>query len=1014
MKAIQQQFEKLYIRIARLDISIRNKLLYGFLLIAIVPLVTIGVITYMVASNSLMAKAKDNLQAIGRTKAAAIETFFDERRADMSVLREIVFTMQQQAFTKLEAIRKNKSIWVEDYLLNRLGDAEVLSNDPTITRVMVSLKNAGAVNSRAWQSVVNEYGPWLTRYKETYGYNNLYLVSSGGQILYSVEQGTDLGQNLKRGSLKTSPAAKAFFKGLKEVSFQDFETYEPIGYLPAGFVSAPVKSGNSVVGVVMGLLSVDQINAILQERTGLSDTTEAYLVGRTDNGVELRSERIVRNGSIGAPATDPYMDKALAGDSGTAFMMDDQGVYKLSAYAPIRVPGVDWAINITAHVEEIISPHFSKSEEDFFTYYKEGYGYLNFYLINPEGYMFYSVIHEDDYHSNLLNGPFRNTNLGQSVQKVLATRQMQISDFQKYAPSQNVPAAFLAQPIIIDDKIVLIVAAQLTTTQIQVIMEDYTGLGETGDTYLVGDDLLWRSDSRFLDDLMVESTILNPDYTLDAEVVRQAMMNENEAQTRTNYNNDKVMSTAAVITLQKPTEENPSGLKWIMFSDINLSEVRAPVTRMAMVSAFVLLITLLGVAVVSFAMSGGLTAQVDRIMNLFSEIGMGEYSARAEVVSRDELGTMALSLNAMLDNTLNLIQSREERDAMQAAVMKLLEEISSLTEGDLTARAEVTEHITGAIADSFNAMAEQLATVIKGVKSATSQVGDTSIQVSNATETLAGMSEKQSEQVKKAIGVINDITASIQQVAENASKSANVSKHSMNSAKKGALAVQKTNAAMAAIRKRVQETARAIKRLGESSQEIGNIIQIITDIADRTSILALNASIQAAMAGEAGRGFAVVAEEVQQLAERSNSSTKQIEILVKNIQGDINEASKSMNESIQRVVAGSTLAKDAHAALQEIEQVSAQVAQLVNVISTASKAQANASASATQTMLEVGDISSQTSKATKNTARSMQDLAKIAEKLRVSVEAFKVEEQKVVVPVNEKPHVKEDIPALMN
>jgi methyl-accepting chemotaxis protein len=999
MKAIRQFIENTYIRIAKLDLSIRKKLLYGFLFIAIVPLLAIGVTTYMVASNAMMLKAKQNLQAIGRTKAAAIETFFDERRADMSVLHEIVFTMQQEAFAKLEAIRKNKTIWVEDYLLNRMGDASVLSRDPTTAKALLAFRKAGHIKTSAWNLVVKEYGPWLTHHKETYGYQNLYLVSANGRVLYSVVEGADLGQNLMRGALKDSPATKAFRKGFKKVAFQDFETYEPIGYQPASFVSAPIKFRGGVIGVLMGLLSVDQINTILQERTGLSKTTEAYLVGSSEKGITLRSERFTKDGAIGAPATDPYLDKALDGEAGTAFMTDDQGIYKLSAYGPIKVPGVSWAINVTAHVEEIISPKFAQTEEDFFTYYKEGYGYLNFYLINPEGYLFYSVIHEADYHTNLLGGPYQETNLGKAVQQVLNTQQLQFTDFEKYEPSQNLPTAFLAQPIVINNKIVLIVAAQLATTQIQVILEDYTGLGHTGDTYLVGNDRMWRSDSRFLDDLMVESTILNPEYAIDSEAINYATSEEADARIRTNYRNHKVLSTASIITIQKKSKESPAGLQWILFSDININEVRQPVMRMALISAAVLGTTLIGVVLLSLTMAGGLTVQVNRIMNLFSDIGMGQYQSRTEVVSQDELGSMAQSLNAMLDNTLNLIQSREEHDAMQAAVMKLLDEISALTEGDLTARAEVTEHITGAIADSFNVMAEQLASIIKGVKSATVQVGDTSKQVSTATETLAGVSEKQAEQVQKAIDVINNITASIRQVAENATKSATVSKNSMVSAKKGAKAVEKTNAAMTTIRERVQETARAIKRLGESSQEIGNIIQIITDIADRTSILALNASIQAAMAGEAGRGFAVVAEEVQRLAERSNSSTKQIEILVKNIQGDINEASRSMNESIQRVVTGSKLAKDAYAALQEIEKVSAQVAQMIHIISTTSEEQAAASESATKAMVSVGKISSQTSQASKKTAKSMQVLSKIAADLRVSVEAFKVEQEMKAEPI---------------
>jgi twitching motility protein PilJ len=236
------------------------------------------------------------------------------------------------------------------------------------------------------------------------------------------------------------------------------------------------------------------------------------------------------------------------------------------------------------------------------------------------------------------------------------------------------------------------------------------------------------------------------------------------------------------------------------------------------------------------------------------------------------------------------------------------------------------------------------------------------------------------------------MTTSIRKVAQNATKSASVSQRSMANAQKGAKAVARTNKAMETIRERVQETARSIKRLGESSQEIGNIIQLITDIADRTSILALNASIQAAIAGDAGRGFAVVAEEVQRLAERSTASTKQIETLVKNIQGDINEAGKSMDESIQRVVQGSKLANDAYVTLQELENVSSQVAKMVHTISTSAEEQALSAESVSQTMANVGQISLKTSEATQKTARSMQVMAKTADKLSVSVEVFKVDD----------------------
>jgi twitching motility protein PilJ len=390
--------------------------------------------------------------------------------------------------------------------------------------------------------------------------------------------------------------------------------------------------------------------------------------------------------------------------------------------------------------------------------------------------------------------------------------------------------------------------------------------------------------------------------------------------------------------------------------------------------------------------AAGFNRQVSRVMKVFSDIGIGDFSTRAEVVSQDEIGQIAEALNAMLDNTLTLIQTREERDTIQASIMKLLNEISELQNGDLTARAEVTEEVTGAIADSFNSMAEQLSTIVQDVKQATREVSTTANQVHGTTRELAQTSSQQAQRTSDAVEKINQMVAWLLRMAEEALRSAKVSEQSMRTAKDGAEVVQKTNQSMESIRERVQETARAIKRLGESSQEIGHIVQIINELADRTSILALNASIQAAAAGDAGRGFAVVATEVQRLAERSGSSTKQIEVLVNNIQGEINNAGARMEESIQRVVDGSRLADDAHAKLQEIEKVSSQLAKMIHGIAVSSGKSAKASEMIARAMQAVSKTSAQASDVSRQTAASMQAMTRVTEKLRISVEAFKLDD----------------------
>ena len=405
------------------------------------------------------------------------------------------------------------------------------------------------------------------------------------------------------------------------------------------------------------------------------------------------------------------------------------------------------------------------------------------------------------------------------------------------------------------------------------------------------------------------------------------------------------------------------------------------------VSALAILLGL----ILALRISKGLTRQVDSIMELLSNLGIGDFSAKAKIVSSDELGEMAASLNAMLENLTMLIQTQDERDRDQESIMKLMMEISELTEGDLTARAEVTEDITGAIADSFNSMAEEFGGIVRQVQRATSSVDATTTDISRLTSDLAVRSIDQNRQVNNAIDSINQIAESIRQVSQNATRSAEVSLSSRMNAREGAAAVEQTNRAMDEIREQINETARSIKRLGESSMEIGNVVEIINNIADRTSILALNASIQAAMAGEAGHGFAVVAEEVQRLAESSSNSTQQIDNLVKSIQAEIKDVSSRMDESIGKVVQGSRLADGAYGKLQEIESVSNQLADLIESITRASASQVQMSEDVVRSMVAVGEMSTSTSDSSQETAELMISLNETAGQLREAVGRFKIE-----------------------
>jgi len=400
-------------------------------------------------------------------------------------------------------------------------------------------------------------------------------------------------------------------------------------------------------------------------------------------------------------------------------------------------------------------------------------------------------------------------------------------------------------------------------------------------------------------------------------------------------------------------------------------------------------VALLSIALVYWVWRG-INNQVNSMTRTFGRISEGDLRARAEVLGKDELGRLAISLNNMADNTLSLVQGREERDRIQNNITKLLEEVSGVADGDLTKEAEVTADLTGAIADSFNYMIAQLREIIANVQRTTTAVSSSASDVRLTATKLSEGSEVQAKQIVQASSAIAEMARSIQQVSQSATQATEVANKALQSAQGGALTVRRTIDGMNAIRTQVQETAKRIKRLGESSQEIGEIVQLIGDIADRTSILALNASIQAAMAGEAGKGFGVVAEEVERLAERATEATKKISSLIKSVQGDTNEAIAAMEETTKEVVGGSQLANEAGKRLDEIEAVSRQITGLVQSISELSKTQAQGSDAVSKNVAGISAYTQQTAAGALQAEVSIRLLADLAGELNSSLKRFKL------------------------
>ena len=385
-----------------------------------------------------------------------------------------------------------------------------------------------------------------------------------------------------------------------------------------------------------------------------------------------------------------------------------------------------------------------------------------------------------------------------------------------------------------------------------------------------------------------------------------------------------------------------------------------------------------GVGLVQLAVLGGLALIV------LSGIGI------ARVALLDSRQRQQQAEQQQREARLQEQEAKRINDANQAAILRLMNELQNLANGDLTQEATVTEDITGAIADSVNYTVEELRLLVGSVQKTASQVVDTTTQVDNTSAQLLAISTEQLREIRATGQAILDMAQRITEVSAQAQSSAEVANQSLLSAEQGQKAVQDTIGGMNAIRDQMQETSKRIKRLGESSQEIGEITELISDITEQTNVLALNAAIQAASAGEAGRGFSVVAEEVQRLAERSGEATRQIATLVRTIQTETQDTVAAMERATLGVVEGARLSDSAGAALAEIHSVSRRLAQLIDEISKTTQHEASLANEVADDIQHIFVVTEQTGEGTRSTAEQVRELARMAQELRQSVTRFRI------------------------
>ncbi|MDP3481386.1 MAG: histidine kinase dimerization/phospho-acceptor domain-containing protein, partial [Desulfoprunum sp.] len=642
---------------------LRTKLLMALLAMSSIPLLVIGTLSITTSNKALSELAFGQLESLRDVKRTHIQRFFEERLGDMEVLLQTVTVFEQTAFAKMRSVQEVKKAQVEEYFRKFRADITVLATNVNLFKMKdfeLLLDGQGGVRLATLDMYETQYfGTSLRQLARDYGYDDLLLITDQGNVVYTVARGPDLGQNLLTGPLKQSSLAACFKKGLKEVTIEDFAPYPPLKNQPMAFIAAPVVNTqlNITIGVVVFRISHRAMNTIVHRREGMGVSGETFLAGRLHEINSLRSDQIVRDGRVGEDVADGKIDRMLSGVSGAVVGMGRTGTMEISHYDPLNIVGLNWGIITAMSLEEAITPTLAGGNGDYFSQFIHQYGYSDLLLIHPDGTVFYTVAYNTDYGTNLKDGPHVATGLGQVFRQVLKSKAFSFADFQPYAPFAGKPVAFMAQPVMKNDTVELIVAVQIPIDAINAVMQERSGMGLTGETYLVGPDQLMRSDSyadpeRFA----VAASFAHPETgRVDTQASREALAGKTGQGRITNYLGKPVLSAYAPLKIWD--------VNWALIAEMNTDEAFAAVQKLSALISGVGIIVLAGIVVFSLILTGYITKPIHQLVQLAQKVSAGDLSITLQDKrpGRDEIGILIQAFNAMIRQLRQSFETLEER-----------------------------------------------------------------------------------------------------------------------------------------------------------------------------------------------------------------------------------------------------------------------------------------------------------------------------------------------------------------
>ena len=898
----------------RLILRIGPKLMIIIFLVGITPFAIMGGFSVRNWSQALTRQSYDRLAAAAEGKKDQLERLYSNQKADLEAMTETVLVLRQEAVKKISAAREASTIRVRDFFEKIKQNLSLLAASPDALQAFVKIRTYKDgyddeigdyletidVTTEDYASIYDAVSPFFKSYAKINGYDNIFIVDVElRNVIFSLVKKEDLGANLNKGPLKDSGLGRVVDQAIKNEgqAFQDFAPYQASEGRQAAFIADIIKDGfDRTQAVLVFQLSPQPLQELVGRQEGMGRTGETFLIAQSGKEIVLRSyasgltETPLKAGrNISAYAHD-FMNKALSGETGRESFADGQGRPILTAYSGLNVFGRQWAVVSMAPLEEVIAPRLDGDQEDFFTKRGQASGYSDILLISPQSRVFYSTAGLSDRGANLSDGPYKDSGLARAFYKAMQSKAPIFEDISLYQPAQNRPMAFMASPALGNDgRVEVVVAISLPLAEFNAVMNEESALGKHGQAMLIGSDFLPRSDAQ----VTVADSFLDPKPGLfDSPGIREALAGKKSTRLVEKKDGRQVLEAYVPVRLGDVT--------WVSEAGLERDKAFAEVDKLKQTMGLIALGVTLAAVLIAWLLARTFSRPLKRAVDALGVTAGGDLTCRLNNNSRDELGELAGRFNYLLEAFREIIRRVLENSLVLNQASRNLTDVS----GALTEGAKEMSSSSGLLARR----SQQIQTNMAAAESANLRF---------------------SQSVRQTASALEDLTSSMTNIADNAGQAARSAKEASEIA---------------------HSSSSTAKELAQNSGEIGHVVNIISSIAKKTRLLAINASIEAARAGTAGRGFAVVADEVKGLADQTAESTNGVQTRIQALQdstenvltaiGKITEAIETHNQLAQKIAsaasnqsrAAGVISQNVSEAAEAAEQVSDNTTQAASFI----------------------------------------------------------------------------------